>query len=885
LTLQRTRLLARLFASEPRLLRLWAPAGYGKTALVRLFARRFDRHGTCDCTGVSGAVDFADRAMAALAAEAPEGGDAIAATRLRLHANEADTPAWCRALLDSWKGRGEHALFILEHAEAVAENGGVLALLGDLLAARPPERVVVISSRVALPLRFAHYLAPHHTLTLSQHELRYEADEATAIFEGSELAPRIVSRIVQLADGWPIVLLLLALFAQYEANIEPLLDRLSGIAAGDLYQYLANELLTAFTPDMMATMLTTASIPNASLEDISAATGIRHATPIVDRLLGLPGFISAETGVYQTHPLLLTTLRARHGADLANYLVRAAHEYERCGDALRAAELYNACGDEKSAAAALDGLPITELAQPAPRVIDALAKIRMSTQCAHPNLWIATLPYRRQHVDPALLYDEGRRLLQSLLPAAPALLQRRLRFRLAMLAQELEKLSEANALVETGDPPNPLDDAPEERRLVLMTSALVAAKQGRFSAADRLADESDAVHGARHARFDAERAQIAVEKARFLGDWHGVLKMSEEALHAAQRSGATPRIVEAARSVARAAWYCNDDARETAANQLLEDCGDSEVRLLARRVEAVLGNDVVEAPARDLQIARWHAALSATSIEQARTLFDDAIAGIDTVENDFLRVAIRVCAALLLPTERRRLLEARVIAQKVESPPLQASLELLIDSPEPSDLGIFRYLAARVARSPLKAREDVLCVDVARGEIRRGTEVLHVSDRGLELLTALALLPAGRSREELAGTIWPSLDADDALNTLKMCVSRTRAQVAEKDAIASTKRGYSLNERVTVDVRGYERLLRSVTGSAGLGDSVRRQVEQAIEALEPRARAHVSDWVWFAPHAAHLEDLRHGLSLVLAKSAWHGDDVPAMKRASASASN
>jgi hypothetical protein len=223
-----------------------------------------------------------------------------------------------------------------------------------------------------------------------------------------------------------------------------------------------------------------------------------------------------------------------------------------------------------------------------------------------------------------------------------------------------------------------------------------------------------------------------------------------------------------------------------------------------------------------------------------------------------------VCAALLLPSERRRLLEARVIAQNVESPPLQASLELLIDSPEPADLGIFRYLAARVARSPLKTQEEVLYVDIARGEVRRGTAVLHVSDRGLELLTALALLPDGRSKEELAGMIWPSLDGDGALNTLKMCVSRTRAQVADKDVIASTKRGYSLNERVAVDVRGYERLLRSVSGATGLGDSVRRQVEAAIHALEPHARTHATGWAWFAPHAAHLEELREGLSIVLA---------------------
>lgn len=875
MTLPRTRLLARLFTSEPRLVRLCAPPGYGKSSLARLFARRFDRHAICECMGAAGTVDFASRAMSALAGESQAGGDSVALARLRLHATEADSATWSRALLEAWKVRQEHSLFILEHAEAIAEDGGVLALVGDMLAARPPERVILISSRVALPLRISHYLAPHQILTLSRNELRFDSEEAASVFEGTDLAPEVISRIVQLAEGWPIVLLLLALFAQYDANIEKLIDRLADVASADLHEYLANEVLSAFTPDMMSTMLATAAIRNASLEDITAATGIRHAAPIIDRLLRLPGFISSETGAYQTHPLVLGALRARHGVDLTNDLFRAAHEYERSGDFLRAAELYDGYGDPEAAAAALDRLPAAVLQQPSFRLIDVLAKIKMSTLCAYPNLWIATLPYRRQNVNAHRLYDEALSLLQSIAPDASPPLRRRLRVRLAMLAQELEKVAEARALLEATDPPGSFDESPEEQRLVLMTSAIIAAKQGRFAEADEFVDESDAVQGARHVRFETERGQIAMEKARLLGDWHSVLKMSEEALYAAQRSGVTSRIIDAARAVASAAWYCNDDARVMAANQMLEDCGDAEVRVFARCIDAALSRGTIDAPARVLQVARWHAALATTNIEQAKDLFDEAIEGIDRVENDFLRIVIRVGAALLLSTQRRRLLEARVIAQHIESPPLQASLELLIDSAEPSDYGVFKYIAARVARSPLKVRQDVLYVDVLRGQVRRGAELLHVSDRGFELLVALALLPAGTSKEELAGAIWPGLDSEAALNTLKMRVSRTRAQVAEKEAIQSTKRGYALSERVAIDVREFERLLRTVRGAEALGDPVRRQVQETIRTIGARKRGYTADWAWFAPHSAHLDELQHDLELVLAKDALRRDG-PAM---------
>ena len=149
MTLARSRLLARVLASEARVVRLWAPPAYGKSSLARLFARQFDRHAICDCAGVSDAVDFAGRAFSALAGESQGGGDSVSLTRLRLHAIEADEATWSRALLEAWKSRQEPSLLILEHAEAIAAVPAALALLGDVLATRPAERVILISSRIA----------------------------------------------------------------------------------------------------------------------------------------------------------------------------------------------------------------------------------------------------------------------------------------------------------------------------------------------------------------------------------------------------------------------------------------------------------------------------------------------------------------------------------------------------------------------------------------------------------------------------------------------------------------------------------------------------------------------------------------------------------------
>lgn len=846
--LPRTRLLARLTASEPRLVRLWAPPGYGKSTLARLYARRFERHAICDCAGAADAAEFAARLLSALADES-QGDGAITRTCLHLHATDAGAATWGRAVLDAWKGRGERALLILENAEDVADKPAITALLGDLLAARPAERVVLISSQTQLPLRFSYYLSPHQILTLAANDLRFDREESAAIFGDTDFAPEIVERIVRLADGWPIVLLLLARFAHYEANLERLVQRLEAVAFVQLHQHLTGEVLSALTPDMMSVTLAAAAIPHASLEDISAATGIAHTTSIVDGLARLPGFISADAGGYQAHAMLLAALRIREGTDFSPYVARAAQTSERVGDFLRAAELYAIGGDPSAAAGALDRLPAAALEQPPPRLIDALLRIAIPVLCRHPNLWIAILPFRRQTVSAATLYEEAAHLLGSLPPEAPPALRRRLQTRLASLAQERGTIAEARELVEAAGS-GCAEDGPAERRLVLMTSAIVAAKQGRFSDADRLVEEADAVAGARHIRFDAERALIAIERARLHGDWPDWLKMSDEALLAAHRSGVTARIIDALRSVSAAAWYADDDPREAAARQMLDDYREGPGT-------AVIG-----------PLPAWQAALAATEHGTGRDLFERAIEESDASESDFLRIMIRVSAALLFPALRRLLLEARVIAQRIESAPLQASIELLIDSPEPRSYGIFAPIAARVARSPLNTRRDELRIAVVRGEVRRGAELLRVSDRGFELLVALALLPAGTSNEALAAAVWPGLDGEAAGNTLKMCVSRTRAQIGDKEAIRSTKRGYALSERVAVDVREYERLFRDVRGTHAFTDATRRRVEEAERALATRQRAFAAGWPWFAPHAAQLDDVLREFRLALAKDAF-----------------
>lgn len=120
---------------------------------------------------------------------------------------------------------------------------------------------------------------------------------------------------------------------------------------------------------------------------------------------------------------------------------------------------------------------------------------------------------------------------------------------------------------------------------------------------------------------------------------------------------------------------------------------------------------------------------------------------------------------------------------------------------------------------------------------------------------------------DVATALWPALDRKAAVNALKMCVPRTRAQVGDRDSIQNSRNGYVLGERVDSDVRELASLLRSVRHTGTLGESLRQQTQQAIGAWGERQPAHASACEWFEPSAAQLTEMRREIAEALAKDA------------------
>ena len=299
MTLARSRLLARVLASEPRFVRLCAPAG-----LRQVIARAFV------CAPVRSSRDLRlrgesrDRSTLPAArcrrwpAKSQSGRRfdrarrACGCTRSRQTRQPGAAPC---------STRGRH----VENTRSLFSNT-LKRLRRFRRRPRAPRRYACgAPGRTRAPYQLARSRCRSDSRTISR-RIRFSPsratscvsidEEAASVFEGTDLATAAVNRHRSPCRR-------LAHRAAAARALRPIRRQRrfawstgwADVDSTDSHEHLANEVLSAFTPDMMSTLWLAAAIPNASLEDISAATGIRHATPIVDRLLHLPGFISSET--------------------------------------------------------------------------------------------------------------------------------------------------------------------------------------------------------------------------------------------------------------------------------------------------------------------------------------------------------------------------------------------------------------------------------------------------------------------------------------------------------------------------------------------------------------------------------------------------------------
>ncbi|MGB6984783.1 MAG: hypothetical protein WBD74_02270, partial [Candidatus Aquilonibacter sp.] len=254
---------------DPRVVAIVAPAGFGKSTLVRQYVAERGGSVVCDCAGVRDDLDLARRVIPALAAENPARVADLTQRELMLGDGGTSVAERVALALDKWREPSEGCI-VFESAEALAATPSALELFGRMLEARPPGRSVVICSREPLRVHLTRYVAPHEIITLRAADLAFDINDIRAIFAPFVTDDATIERIARVSEGWPVAVFLLKRFAS-EGRIEQLLERLDDVAFDELHGYLADEVLGALNQRTRTALFACAAIPQPSADDLRAA--------------------------------------------------------------------------------------------------------------------------------------------------------------------------------------------------------------------------------------------------------------------------------------------------------------------------------------------------------------------------------------------------------------------------------------------------------------------------------------------------------------------------------------------------------------------------------------------------------------------------------------
>ena len=247
----------------------------------------------------------------------------------------------------------EGAFLVLDDYHELPVDAPAHEVLREGFAVIPCGIRVIVLSRQAPPPAFARLLTNGHMDGMEWADLRMSPGEARALLR--KHAPRGFSQrdaatMLQLADGWPVGLVLLATGYRAELALP------APLASQDrdlLFSYFASEVLDRMEPDRKVLLLKTSLLPKCSAGQAEKITGLRQAEQHF-RSLAKTGYLVVEHGraepMFEFHPLFRAFLSHRASEILEpgewNQLrIRSAALLEEEGQLHEAFELLRAAGD------------------------------------------------------------------------------------------------------------------------------------------------------------------------------------------------------------------------------------------------------------------------------------------------------------------------------------------------------------------------------------------------------------------------------------------------------------------------------------------------------------------------------------------------------------
>jgi LuxR family maltose regulon positive regulatory protein len=431
-TLERVRLLGWLNVKiHRRVVLVTAEAGYGKTTLLADFSRRsrvrtlwfrLDR-GDRDWLG------FIVYLVAAVRIHLP---DFAPVTHALLRETGGSGPPRDSVLDTFIRELGalpnDPTALVLDDLHAVDDSIDVRYILRELLARAPERLTFVMISRRVPPLPLARLRALGEVAELRTADLRFDTGETEQLFRKTyalELEPSVVAELSRRTEGWAASLQLVrtAIRDRTPGEIRSFVHSLSG-AEGELYDYLAEEVVGELSADLQQFLMRTAILDTVEPVLGSVASDVTpdetRAAIAEGELLGLFSRTGPQSrDQVRAHPLVRDFLQARLLRSVGPIAVAAIHR----SVAVTAEEIdwqiagrhYVAAGDFDDARRVLASAIDSILASGAYAAAEALATALPHAGGIDPNVLIVLSRMAQQRG----LADEGLDLAEAAFTADP----------------------------------------------------------------------------------------------------------------------------------------------------------------------------------------------------------------------------------------------------------------------------------------------------------------------------------------------------------------------------------------------------------------------------------------------------------------------------------
>lgn len=323
-TLERVRLLEWLNVKiHRRVVLVIAEAGYGKTTLLSDFSRR-SRVRTLWFRldwGDRDWVGFIAYLVAAIRVHVP---DFAPVTQSLIRETASSAPPR-DAVLDTFIRElgqlpDDPTALVLDDLHLVDDSIDVRDILRELVSRAPERLAFVLISRKAPPLPLARLRALGEVAELRTSDLRFDVSETEQLFRDTyalSLEPSVVAELSRRTEGWAASLQLVrtAIRDRTPSEIRAFVNSLSG-AEGDLYDYLAEEVVGELAPDLQQFLMRTSllDIVDPILGSVAAGTTTDQTRAAIadGELIGLFSRTGPQArDQVRAHPLVRDFLQAR----------------------------------------------------------------------------------------------------------------------------------------------------------------------------------------------------------------------------------------------------------------------------------------------------------------------------------------------------------------------------------------------------------------------------------------------------------------------------------------------------------------------------------------------------------------------------------------------